>query len=146
MRFPLNQLGENERILEHLREAERLAETLDDQLRLGRVSAYLTTYYYVVCNQERAVASGQRALAIATALGNFPLQVELNFRLGQVYHQIGEYRVAMNFHSRNVENVVVYLLVADNVSRLLPIRQRRVHQPVSSSQNGFSTPHSTLLA
>jgi len=105
VRFPLNQLGEIERILEHLREAERLAEALDDQLRLGRVSAYLTTYYYVVCNQERAVASGQRALAIATALGNFPLQVELHFRLGQVYHQIGEYRVAMNFLSRNVENV-----------------------------------------
>jgi tetratricopeptide (TPR) repeat protein len=103
VRHPLNQLGENERILEHLRKAERLAEALDDQLRLGRVSAYLVTYCYVVCNQERAVASGQRALAIATALGNFPLQVELNFRLGQVYHQIGDYHVAMNFLSRNLE-------------------------------------------
>ena len=105
LRFPLNQLGENERILEHLREAERLAETLYDQLRLGRVSAYLTTYFYATGDQERAAASGQRALAIATALGNVPLQVELNFRLGQVNHQIGEYRVAMNFLSRNVENV-----------------------------------------
>src|SRR5260370_9166344 len=37
IRFPLNQLGENERNLEHLREAERLAEALDDHLRLGRV-------------------------------------------------------------------------------------------------------------
>jgi class 3 adenylate cyclase/tetratricopeptide (TPR) repeat protein len=105
VRHPLNQLGETERILEHLREAERLAEALDDQLRLGRVAAYLTTYYYAVGNQERAVASGQRALTIATALGNFPLQVELNFRLGQVYNQIGQYRVAMSFLSRNVENV-----------------------------------------
>jgi class 3 adenylate cyclase len=76
VRHPLLQLGENERIFEHLREAERLAEALDDQLRLGQVSAYLTTYFYAVGNQERAVASGQRALAIATALGNFPLQVE----------------------------------------------------------------------
>ena len=50
-------------------------------------------------------STGFRALAIATALGNSPLQVELNFRLGQVYHQIGQYRVAMNFLSRNVENV-----------------------------------------
>ena len=31
--------------------------------------------------------------------------MELNFRLGQVYHQVGQYRVAMNFLSRNVENV-----------------------------------------
>jgi tetratricopeptide (TPR) repeat protein len=105
VRHPLLQLGENERILKHLREAERLAEALDDQLRLGRVAAYLTTYYYAVGNQERAVASGQRGLAIATTLGNVPLQVELNFRLGQVYHQIGEYRVAMNFLRRNVENM-----------------------------------------
>ena len=105
VRHPLNQLGETERILEHLREADRLAEALDDQLRLGRVAAYLTTYYYAVGNQEHAVASGQRALTIATALGNFPLQVELNFRLGQVYNQIGQYRVAMSFLSRNVENV-----------------------------------------
>jgi hypothetical protein len=40
---------------------------------------------------------------------------------------------------------VVYLLVADNVSRLLPIRLHRVNQPVISSRNGFSTPHATLL-
>ena len=46
---------------------------------------------------------------------------------------------------RRAECWVVYLLVADNVSRLLPIRQRRVHQPVSSSQNGFSTPHSRMV-
>src|SRR5262249_15502948 len=83
----------------------RLAEALDDQLRLGRVSAYLTTYFLVACNQDRAVASGQRALAIAMTLGNFPLQVDLNFRLGQVHYQIGEYPVAMHFLSRNVENV-----------------------------------------
>src|SRR6266478_1939795 len=53
MRFTLNQLGENERILEHLREAERLAEALDDQLRLGRVAAYLTTYFYAAGDQDR---------------------------------------------------------------------------------------------
>jgi tetratricopeptide (TPR) repeat protein len=104
VRHPLNQLGENERILDHLRAAERLAEALDDQLRLGRVSAYLTTYFYAAGSQDQAVASGQRALAIATALGHFSLQVELNFRLGQVYHQIGKYRAAMNFLNRNVEN------------------------------------------
>jgi tetratricopeptide (TPR) repeat protein len=107
VRHPLNQLGENERLLDHLREAERLAEALDDQLRLGRVSAYLTTYFLVACNQDQAVASGQRALAIATTLGNLPLQVDLNFRLGQVHYQIGEYRVAMNFLRRNVENVAL---------------------------------------
>jgi tetratricopeptide (TPR) repeat protein len=58
-----------------------------------------------VGDYDQAIASGEHALAITVALGNFPLNVELNFRLGQVYHQIGEYRVAMNFLRRNVENV-----------------------------------------
>ena len=40
---------------------------------------------------------------------------------------------------------VVYQAAADNISRPLPIRLHRVNQPVLSSRNGFSTPHSTLL-
>ena len=36
-------LGRFKELLEHLNEAERLAEGLKDQLRLGRVCAYLTT-------------------------------------------------------------------------------------------------------
>ena len=41
---------------------------------------------------------------------------------------------------------VVYLLVADHVLRLLPIRLRRVNQPVIRSRNVVATPRSPLLA
>ena len=48
--------------------------------------------------------SGQRALAIQRAsLGDKALQVELNFRLGQVDHQLGQYPMAMNFLRRQNE-------------------------------------------
>ena len=40
--------------------------------------------------------------------------------------------------------VVAYLSPADNVSRLLPYRLHRMHQPVMSLPNWFSTPRSTL--
>ena len=40
LRGALTPLGEFGRVLDYLREAETLAETLDDQQRLGRVSAY----------------------------------------------------------------------------------------------------------
>ena len=50
--------------------------------------------------------------AITVALGNFPLQVELNFRLGQVYHAIGAYHRAMACLRRNVESLTGELLYA----------------------------------
>jgi hypothetical protein len=41
---------------------------------------------------------------------------------------------------------VAYLGAADNVSRLLPCRLRRIHQPVVRSCIRFSAPRSRLLA
>src|SRR4030095_12949196 len=41
---------------------------------------------------------------------------------------------------------VASLSPADNVSRPLPYRMRRLHQPVMSPPNGFSIPRSTLLS
>ena len=68
-----------ERIFDHLREAETLAEALDDQRRLGQVSAYLADYFRVMGDYDRAIASGQRALAIAEALGDVVLQVMAHY-------------------------------------------------------------------
>jgi hypothetical protein len=41
---------------------------------------------------------------------------------------------------------VAYLSPADNVSRPLPYRLRRLNQPVISPPNWFSIPRSTLLS
>jgi hypothetical protein len=43
-------------------------------------------------------------------------------------------------------NVVAYLSPADNVSRPLPYRLRRLTQPVMRPPNWFSIPRSTLLS
>jgi tetratricopeptide (TPR) repeat protein len=51
---------------------------------------------------DNAIESGQRALAIAMALGDFPLQVQANIFLGQVYHAVGDYRQAIDLLRRNV--------------------------------------------
>jgi hypothetical protein len=42
--------------------------------------------------------------------------------------------------------VVAYPLLADNVSRPLPSRPRRLTQPVMSPPHGFSAPRPPLLA
>ena len=112
LRNTLLLLGEHERILDYMREAEALAKALDDDYRHARVSAYLCTYFFTAGDYDQAIASGEHALAITAALGDFPLQVELNFRLGQVYHAIGEYQRAMAFLRRNVESLTGELLYA----------------------------------
>ena len=95
-------VGEPSRALEHLLEAERVAEALDDQWRLGWVSNYLSEYFTTVSEHDRALAIGQRALEIGTALGDVTLQVETRLRLGQVYHARGDYRAAVDLLGRNL--------------------------------------------
>jgi tetratricopeptide (TPR) repeat protein len=106
LRFALRQvlfpLGELERILDDLRQVEALAETLGDQRRLGYVYSYMTNHYRLVGAYDHAVASGQRALALATDLGDVALQVMIHEYLGQLYFPLGHYEQAIGFFKHNV--------------------------------------------
>ena len=101
LRTALTPLGEHGRIIEHLREAEALAQTLGDDLRLGRVSAYLADYFRQVGEHDRAISSGERALAIARRLGNLTLEIASNTYLGHACQNTGQYRRAITLFQRN---------------------------------------------
>ena len=98
--YPLAELG---RILDCLREAETLATMLGDQRRMGKVTDYMSHYFWWIGDPERAVESGQRALAVAADLGDFALQVSATFYLGRAYLTMGEYRRATDVLRKNVE-------------------------------------------
>jgi class 3 adenylate cyclase/tetratricopeptide (TPR) repeat protein len=102
LRQSLYPLGEFGRVLDYLREAEALATALGDQHRLGWVSAYRTSDFWLMGNQDRAIACGQRALAVAEACADIALQVEANYRLGQAYWAIADYGQATACFERNV--------------------------------------------
>jgi class 3 adenylate cyclase/tetratricopeptide (TPR) repeat protein len=93
LRNALFALGELDRILDYLREATALAQTLGDQRRIGWVHAYLTHYFWRVGDHARAIESGLQALAIADALGDFALQTT-NVNLGLAYYALGDYASA----------------------------------------------------
>ncbi|HEV8441151.1 MAG TPA: AAA family ATPase [Methylomirabilota bacterium] len=93
-RSSLLPLGELDRILDHLREAEALAQGLADQRRLGWVSTYMTIHFSMIAQNEQGLASGQRAVALAAAVGDVRLQVVANAYLGQAEYRAGEYRPA----------------------------------------------------
>jgi predicted ATPase len=104
LRNALHPLNEEARLLNHLRQAEPLAEALGDQRRLGQLAGYLSVCLRYQGHIDEALASAQRALAIATALGDVGLQVAANSFLGELYLWVlNDYRQAAEVFRRNVE-------------------------------------------
>jgi predicted ATPase len=95
-------LGEFGRVLNILSETAPLAEALDDRRQEGRVASLLTEYFWMMGDNDRAAISGQRALTLANVLGDFALQVRTHCFLGQTYHSLGDYPLALDVLSRTV--------------------------------------------
>jgi DNA-binding winged helix-turn-helix (wHTH) protein len=100
--MPSSRSPEHERVCQYLREAESLAKALGDQRRLGWVFSYMTRHFLQTADHNHAVASGERALAIAVAFGDFGLQIVTKFFLGQAYYFRGEYHRAVHCLDSNV--------------------------------------------
>jgi class 3 adenylate cyclase/tetratricopeptide (TPR) repeat protein len=93
LRNALFPLAESGRIAVCLREAEILARKLDDQRRLGWVSAYMSSLYQNAGGHATDVhTSAQRIETIAETLGDLPLQVVAQYYLLLACHLSGDYR------------------------------------------------------
>jgi tetratricopeptide (TPR) repeat protein len=97
LRNSLFPLGELDAMLTALREAERLATGLDDRRRLAWVSVYMSQYQWVTGHLSDARASGERAGAIAEALGDSALQAVANYYAGAACFASTDYRDAEGF-------------------------------------------------
>ena len=92
--FALWRLGNWRGALDRLREAEALAEYLDDQHRLAQVSSEMADGLRILGDDQRALLAGQRALTLAIDLGDRALQVNANTQLGLIYYSRGDYERA----------------------------------------------------
>jgi tetratricopeptide (TPR) repeat protein len=106
LQIPLNGLGEIERLLDYLREAEPLAGALGDLPRMGRVAAHMAYGFFMTGRPAEGAASGEQALAIARTVGDLGLEALANQRLGQAYRLLGEYPRAIAAFKRNVDALV----------------------------------------
>lgn len=96
MRQALVPLGEFDRILGHLRDAEIIAKTLDDKRRLARILSWMAySYFFTLGDHDRAIETGQRALELGRALDDVSLQVIATFYLAYPHQQRGDYRQAV---------------------------------------------------
>ena len=100
---PLSALGEYDRSLTLLGEAEALARALDDRARLVWVLAGMASVLRITGNPDGAIEAGEQALALAVELSESALQVQASHYLGQAYYGIGDFARAAALLRRNVE-------------------------------------------
>jgi class 3 adenylate cyclase/DNA-binding SARP family transcriptional activator len=91
LRPVLLELGRSPRMLECLREAEALAERLNDDRRRGRVYGFITVAHSLRGELNEALAAGSRALEAAGRLDDLRLRIVATSLLVQVHHARGEY-------------------------------------------------------
>jgi tetratricopeptide (TPR) repeat protein len=91
MRQALVQLGEFRTVLEPLREAETLAERLDDDRRRGRVWAFMTNIHSLLGEMDQAMVTGARAAATAERLGDARLRILTTSYLQHMHYIRAEY-------------------------------------------------------
>jgi tetratricopeptide (TPR) repeat protein len=102
LRNSLAALGERERVLEHLRAAEALANALGDQRRLARVNAYIAIELLGQGEYEQAVTACERAIGMARTLGDYGLEVVATNYLGFAYNCLGNYPKAVEALGRKL--------------------------------------------
>ena len=102
VRSPLAALGERERVLEHLRAAEALANALGDQRRLARVNANIARELSAQGEHEQAVTVCERAIGMARTLDDYGLEVVTTNFLGSAYYCLGNYSKAVEALRRNL--------------------------------------------
>lgn len=102
LRGPLVLLGEVPMALQRLREAEALAERLNDDQRRGRVAAFMTTVYADLRELDEALASGTRALEVAKRLGDPKLGIVTTTYLEQVHYFRSDYERVVELAVENL--------------------------------------------
>jgi DNA-binding NtrC family response regulator/tetratricopeptide (TPR) repeat protein len=91
----LVQLGEDRRRLEHAREAETLAERLNDDRRRGRAYLALCNAHALIGEPDEALVAGARALEIAGRLGDLRLRILAPTYLAQAHFFRGDFERAV---------------------------------------------------
>ncbi|HEV8584708.1 MAG TPA: AAA family ATPase, partial [Methylomirabilota bacterium] len=103
LRTALLPLGEFARMTEHLREAERLAETLGDRRRLFHCVLYAAGHFRLRRGDAaEARRASTRALELAASLEDSGLRLAATAYLGQALYDCGEYARAAGLFAENV--------------------------------------------
>jgi len=102
LRPTLNLLGEVRQVLERLREAETLAERLNDDGRRGRVSAAMANVHALLGELDEALVAGTRALEIGARLGDVRIRIVAATYLAQTHYYRGDFARVVELTTANL--------------------------------------------
>jgi predicted ATPase/class 3 adenylate cyclase len=106
LRSALITLAEYRRTDTYLREAETLARGLNDQRRLGWVSAYMSGTSLATDGHVTDIrAAAQQVEAIGETLGDIPLRVAAQYYLIYACHLAGDYRETEHVCRRQIQSL-----------------------------------------
>ena len=78
-----------------LREAEKMAESVGDQRRLGGAYSQLSTALWMASDHEQALEFARKALALAEASNIFALRKAALHNYAMIHHAMAEYGVVL---------------------------------------------------
>jgi class 3 adenylate cyclase/tetratricopeptide (TPR) repeat protein len=102
LRPVLQQLGEVRQRLKHLREAKTLAEKLNDDHRIGRVSAFESGVHATLGELDEALQTATRALETAGRHRDLRLRILSTTYLEQAHYFRGEYERVVELATDNL--------------------------------------------
>jgi class 3 adenylate cyclase/tetratricopeptide (TPR) repeat protein len=91
LRNSLTLLGEHDRTLEHLREAQTYAERIGDRYRLGRALSFEANCLALLGQHASAIESGRRARRVADELNDVALRIATDQYVGRAHLHLGDF-------------------------------------------------------
>ncbi len=99
LRNALTLLGDHQRTLMHLREAQALAERIGDRRRLGRALSFEVNCLLLLGQHDAAVEVGRTARAVAVELADMALQTVTDMYVGRAVFHLGDFGRAIEIFS-----------------------------------------------
>jgi class 3 adenylate cyclase/tetratricopeptide (TPR) repeat protein len=100
LRNALVPLGKHQRVLEVLREAERLADYLRDDRRLAQILASVSNCYGNIGRADLALGAAERSLILGGRIGETRMLVLGHLSVGEIHRTLGDYRKARSSLAR----------------------------------------------
>jgi DNA-binding NtrC family response regulator/tetratricopeptide (TPR) repeat protein len=105
LRYVQYQAGELGKLFSSLRKAERQAQTLGDQRRLGWIWAFMGQHLLVTRDSGQARPYAQRARDIGASFGDVELTATADYYLGWACHVAGDFLRAENFLRKSIQGM-----------------------------------------
>ena len=95
-------LGERDRMVRFLREAEYMAISIHDDARLGAVRSQLAIAFWIAAEHDLAMQAAQSALQLAQTNNSFGLEKAALYNIATVHHARAEFDDVIRIHKELV--------------------------------------------